>query len=900
MICNARKKFRRLVADLEVVPTANRRCLESRTAVCLAEISWTEAVNMQDSKHEWIAELLLWHCKYDIGRNELDFLSWCRLNYSFFWPPYQEMALFDEETVGDLTSRLGSDCQQVSRVIGNDLNLICRNVVQGTGALIALFIISWPLALSMVLICASLATVLFFYGRFQKWVAKLTQDFAARANEVSQETFSLIRTIQDMAREIVGCKLATKRGIWILEFNLQLLLPFYQGRQLQKLIGRIEFVDVSFHYPSRLMDKLYTYVPGKKYTKENFVGKFAERCGLRKFGLGLPAALIFYKTLPRKFHHLTLKVDGGGMDDGPDQDPMVPSSRAIVVPGLLRFDVTKGRIGSGHNQYFVVPFGGKTTRFRGLRVIITVYPAVPFGGKPSAISVLVPTVVRCTYDVSTIVIHKYSFAGDRCIHYDLLEMFVEGSFTSVSYPPFTNLRWFADCTYLQGMGLLLSFAVLPSQGMGLLLSFAVFPSQSIGKLHPGISPVWEKYRGAGPSHHATRACMVGVLRHRGRTNFLPTKVEQSEGAEEACEQKENYLRRKAVGGAKSGSHAGAEEAMLAISTPLAKYRSRTTTKGEKERARKSGNERKRPKAAFPMLFNDARSCVVGEMSRTCVRRAAAESSMIVFTSVNIHYIFQIRIRSLFITMAKNFQKKLTLGLVFIDVEQFPAVEHIDLSIQPNKVLAIVGRSGSGKSTIANLLLRLYEPTNGAILVDGIPIEDLDIKWLREKIGFVGQEPPLFRMDVTSNIRYGCTRETTQEEVEWAAKQAFAHEFILSLPDGYSTLVDNALLSGGQKQRIAIARAILRDPTILILDEATSALDAESEHYIKELLLSDRNVSGEKRTVIVIAHRLSTIQAADTIVVMDVGRIVEVGNHKQLLHKNGLYASLARRQSDAFV
>jgi len=157
---------------------------------------------------------------------------------------------------------------------------------------------------------------------------------------------------------------------------------------------------------------------------------------------------------------------------------------------------------------------------------------------------------------------------------------------------------------------------------------------------------------------------------------------------------------------------------------------------------------------------------------------------------------------------------------------------LNLTLNPNEVVAIVGLSGSGKSTIVNLLLQLYEPTNGQILVDGVPLSKLDTRWFRERIGFVGQEPKLFRMDVSANISYGCPREVSQEEVEWAAKQAYAHDFIMALPDGYNTIVDDALLSGGQKQRVAIARALLRDPTILVLDEATSALDAESEHFVK--------------------------------------------------------------------
>ncbi|XP_077226350.1 ABC transporter B family member 26, chloroplastic-like isoform X4 [Tasmannia lanceolata] len=411
---------------------------------------------------------------------------------------FQDISFFDTETVGDLTSRLGSDCQQVSRVIGNDLNLIARNILQGTGALIYLLTLSWPLALSTLVICSALSTIMFFYGQYQKRAAKLTQEFSASANEVAQESFSLMKTIrvygtekQELKRQIhtmveadSSYKLTPKLRVWILESELQHPLSFYPGLKMQRLMGHIEFVNVSFHYPSR----------------------------------------------------------------------------------------------------------------------ITV----------------------------------------------------------------------------------------------------------------------------------------------------------------------------------------------------------------------------------------------------------------------------------------------------------PALQHVNISIHPNEVVAIVGLSGSGKSTLVNLLLRLYEPTAGQIFVDGFPIKELDIKWLRERIGFVEQEPHLFRMNVSSNISYGCTREITHKDVEWAAKQAFAHEFILSLPNGYETLVDDDLLSGGQKQRIAIARAIVRDPTILILDEATSALDAESEHYVKGVLHAVSTEYKEKRTVIVIAHRLSTIEAADRIVVMDSGRIVEVGEHKELLRKDGLYAQLIKRQVDGLT
>ncbi|KAJ9562569.1 hypothetical protein OSB04_007729 [Centaurea solstitialis] len=232
--------------------------------------------------------------------------------------------------------------------------------------------------------------------------------------------------------------------------------------------------------------------------------------------------------------------------------------------------------------------------------------------------------------------------------------------------------------------------------------------------------------------------------------------------------------------------------------------------------------------------------------------------------------------------------------------EMPTLEEVNLYVQANEVIAIVrnfilkhlipsdgatvtalifcflqvGLSGSGKSTLVHLLLGLYEPTHGEILINGHPLKDLDIRWLRENIGYVGQEPHLFRMDIKSNISYGCSREIKQEDVEWAAKQAYAHEFICSLPDGYETIVDDELLSGGQKQRIAIARAIVRDPSILILDEPTSALDAESEYYIQELMVRLKTDTKAKRSILFIAHRLSTARAADRIVVMDGGRIVE--------------------------
>uniref|UniRef100_A0A8C5D1A4 Mitochondrial potassium channel ATP-binding subunit n=1 Tax=Gadus morhua TaxID=8049 RepID=A0A8C5D1A4_GADMO len=196
----------------------------------------------------------------------------------------------------------------------------------------------------------------------------------------------------------------------------------------------------------------------------------------------------------------------------------------------------------------------------------------------------------------------------------------------------------------------------------------------------------------------------------------------------------------------------------------------------------------------------------------------------------------------------------------------------NLTLPPAKTVAIVGESGGGKSTVAALLERFYDPDNGVIMLDGLDIQTLDLSWLRgQVIGFINQEPVLFGSSVMENIRFG-KPEATDAEVISAAKQANAHRFITSFPDGYGTVVGErgVTLSGGQKQRIAIARALIKNPTVLVLDEATSALDAESERVVQEAL--DRATKG--RTVLIIAHRLSTIQGADLICVMSNGRIVE--------------------------
>ncbi|XP_024023943.1 ABC transporter B family member 26, chloroplastic isoform X2 [Morus notabilis] len=463
----------------------------------------------------------------------------------------QDISFFDNETVGDLTSRLGADCQQVSRVIGNDLNLIFRNLLQGSGAMIYLLILSWPLGLSTLMICSTLGAVMLLYGRYQKKAAKLTQEFTASANEVAQETFSLMRTVRVYGTE-------------------------------QEEIGRYK----------------------------QWLGKLAD------ISLRQSAAYGFWNLSFNMLYHSTQVI-------------------AVLVGGM---SILAGHITAEQLTKFIL----------------------------------------------------YS-------------------------------EWLIYSTWWVGDNL--------------------------------------------------------------------SSLMQSVGASEKVFQ-------------------------LMDLSPSDQF----ISKGSKLQKLKG---------------------------------------QIDFVNVSFHY------------------------------PSRPTVP----------VLQRVGLSGSGKSTLVNLLLRLYEPTSGEILIDGFSLRELDIMWWRERIGYVGQEPKLFRMDISSNIRYGCTRKVRQEDIEWAAKQAYAHDFISSLPNGYKTLVDDDLLSGGQKQRIAIARAILRDPTVLILDEATSALDAESEHNVKGVLRAVRSDMKSKRTVIIIAHRLSTIQAADRIVVMDSGRVVENGSHKELLHEDGLYARLTRRQVD---
>ncbi|WP_047861741.1 ABC transporter ATP-binding protein [Archangium gephyra] len=222
----------------------------------------------------------------------------------------------------------------------------------------------------------------------------------------------------------------------------------------------------------------------------------------------------------------------------------------------------------------------------------------------------------------------------------------------------------------------------------------------------------------------------------------------------------------------------------------------------------------------------------------------------------------------------------------------PVLQGIDLKLDPGEVVAIVGPSGAGKSTIAGLLARMYDPQGGRLLLDGKALDALDPEWLRQQIGTVAQEPMLFASSIEDNIRYG-RMDATQEELEAAARAANAHEFISRFPEGYRTLVGErgVQLSGGQKQRIAIARAMLKNPRLLVLDEATSALDAESEHLVQEAL--ERLMKG--RTTLIIAHRLSTVIGADRVLVLEGGQVVQSGNHAALMGQEGLYRRLVERQ-----
>ncbi len=235
--------------------------------------------------------------------------------------------------------------------------------------------------------------------------------------------------------------------------------------------------------------------------------------------------------------------------------------------------------------------------------------------------------------------------------------------------------------------------------------------------------------------------------------------------------------------------------------------------------------------------------------------------------------------------------------ISFNYETKQVLNNIQLTVKPGQLVALVGPSGSGKTTLTNLLLRFYDPLKGSVRIAGTDIREVSTLDLRRQMAVVTQETVLFNETIRRNIELG-RPGATNEEIEAAARHAHAHEFIMEKPQGYDTVIGErgVMLSGGQRQRIAIARAIVRDAPILILDEATNALDSESEHIVQVAL--EELMKG--RTTVCVAHRLSTIQKADVIVVLDQGRIVEMGSHEDLLARNGLYRKLHELQSQGEI
>jgi ABC-type multidrug transport system fused ATPase/permease subunit len=229
-----------------------------------------------------------------------------------------------------------------------------------------------------------------------------------------------------------------------------------------------------------------------------------------------------------------------------------------------------------------------------------------------------------------------------------------------------------------------------------------------------------------------------------------------------------------------------------------------------------------------------------------------------------------------------------------------ALTNINITIKPNEVVAIIGPSGSGKSTFAKLLELAYHATSGEVLVDGVNLKEFDpSRYRREVIGVVTQQPQLFNDSIAENIRIG-NLLATDEEVRSAAEAAYSDQFISETAEGYNTVVgENGIrLSGGQKQRLTIARALVRDPKILILDEATSALDCESQKMVQRAI--DERIASKSCTTIIIAHRFSTIENADRVIALDKGRVAEVGTHQELARRNGIYARFKQLETEGYL
>ena len=240
----------------------------------------------------------------------------------------------------------------------------------------------------------------------------------------------------------------------------------------------------------------------------------------------------------------------------------------------------------------------------------------------------------------------------------------------------------------------------------------------------------------------------------------------------------------------------------------------------------------------------------------------------------------------------DFRNEIEFRNVSFAYDKEHVLKNINLKIEKGKTIALVGPSGGGKSTLADLIPRFYDPANGEVLLDGIPLPDYEIESLRKQMGVVTQESILFNDTIFNNIAFGMEK-VKDEDVIHAAKVANAHEFIMQTDNGYHTVIGErgSKLSGGQRQRLSIARAVLKNPPILILDEATSALDSESERLVQDALTNLM----KNRTSIVIAHRLSTIQHAHEIIVIQQGEILERGKHDSLVRENGLYRKLIEIQ-----